>query len=55
MFNDKKQEELTEQVRQLVQINRAILTKLEAQNKAWLILSEHVSKNSETTPTFGIL
>lgn len=55
MFESKELQQLTEQVRQLVQINRAILTKLEAQNKAWLILSDHISKNSTDVPQFGIL
>jgi hypothetical protein len=55
MFNDKKLEELTEQVRELVQVNRALLTKLESQNKAWVILADHVGKldNSERA-AFGV-
>lgn len=55
MFNDKQLSELTEQVRQLVSVNQALLRKLEQQQSVLLSIAGFVSKNSETCPTFGIL
>jgi hypothetical protein len=55
MFDNKEIQQLTTAVRELVQINRALLTKIESQNKAWLILSDHISKNNENVPSYGVL
>jgi hypothetical protein len=55
MFENKEIQELTRQVCELVQVNRALLTKIEAQNKAWVILADHVSKNSEHNPSFSVI
>jgi hypothetical protein len=55
MFDNKELQQLTEQVRQLVTVNQALLRKLEQQQSVLLSIAGFVSKNSETCPTFGIL
>lgn len=47
MFNaelEAKLEKLTNAVQELVSVNRAIVVKLESQNKSWAILADHVGK-----------
>lgn len=58
MFNaelEAKLEKLTTAVSELVSVSRAIVVKLESQNKSWAILADHVGKldNSER-PAFGV-
>jgi hypothetical protein len=55
MFENKDVQQLTEQVRQLVSINSALLKKLEQQQSVLLSIAAFVSKNSETCPSFGVL
>jgi len=55
MFDNKEIQQLTEQVRQLVTINQALLRKLEQQQSVLLSIAGFVSKNSEGTPSFGVL
>jgi hypothetical protein len=55
MFENKEVQELTQQVRELVAVNKSLLAKLEGQHKMLVVLADFVQKNSGTTPSFGTI
>lgn len=55
MFNNEQLEKLTQAVRDLVEVNRALLKKLEAQDVKLVALANFVSKNSDSNPSFGVI
>lgn len=58
MFDSKLVEQLEKQqgqIAELIQINRSLLTKLEAQQKSWVILADYVSRNSGDAPAFSVV
>lgn len=54
MFSSKETQELTNQVRELVEVNKALLNKLEAQGKMLGAIADFVGRNSSNAPSFGV-
>jgi len=54
MFSSKETQELTTAVRELVEVNKALLRKIEGVDIKIGVLANFIGKNSENMPAFGV-